>query len=63
MIRRVGVNPDVVLMGGMAHNPGFVSALEREMNLDRICIPNDPEYGTAVGAALGVTESEVKRID
>jgi benzoyl-CoA reductase subunit D len=63
MIRKVGVNPDVVLTGGMAHNPGFVSALEREMNLDRICIPNDPEYGAAVGAAIGATESEVRRID
>lgn len=56
MIRMVGVNPDVVLMGGMAHNPGFVSALEREMKLDKIFIPNDPEYGAAVGAAIGASE-------
>ena len=56
MIQRVGVNPDVVLMGGMAHNPGFVSALEREMKLDKIFIPNDPEYGAAVGAAIGASE-------
>ncbi len=63
MIRRVGVNPDVVLMGGMAHNPGFVSALEQELNLDKIYIPNDPEYGAAVGAAIGATELEDRRID
>lgn len=62
MIRRICVHPDVVLMGGMAHNSGFVSALERELNLDKIYIPNDPEYGTAVGAAIGATESEIKTV-
>jgi benzoyl-CoA reductase subunit D len=63
LIRRVGINPDVVLMGGMAHNPGFVSALERQLNLDKILIPKNPEYGAAIGAAIGATELEVRRID
>lgn len=63
MIRRIGVNPDVVLMGGMAYNPGLVSALERELDQDKIYIPDDPEYGAAVGAAIGATELEGRRID
>ena len=56
MIQRIGINPDVVLMGGMAHNPGLVSALKRELNLNRICIPSDPEYGAAIGAAIGASD-------
>jgi benzoyl-CoA reductase subunit D len=52
MVRRVGVNPDVVLLGGVAYNPGFVDAVKRELNLDDIYIPDSPEYGMAVGAAV-----------
>lgn len=51
MIRRVGVNPDVVMMGGVAYNPGFVEAMRRELAVDKIFVPDDPEYGAAVGAA------------
>ncbi|HTY26461.1 MAG TPA: acyl-CoA dehydratase activase [Desulfomonilaceae bacterium] len=51
MIRRIGVNPDVVMMGGVAYNPGFVAALQRELGLEKVYIPDMPEYGAAVGAA------------
>jgi activator of 2-hydroxyglutaryl-CoA dehydratase len=40
-----------------------VSALERELDQDKIYIPDHPEYGAAVGAAIGATELEVRRID
>lgn len=52
MIRRIGVNEDVVMLGGVGRNPGFVEAMRRELNLDEIFIPHDPEYGAAVGAAV-----------
>ncbi len=52
MIRRIGVNPDIVMIGGVARNRGFVAALKRELGVDRIFIPDDPEYGAAVGAAV-----------
>ncbi|MEW6350493.1 MAG: acyl-CoA dehydratase activase [Thermodesulfobacteriota bacterium] len=52
MIRRIGVNPDVVMIGGLAHNPGFVQALQKELGMDRIWIPEKPEYGAALGAAV-----------
>jgi len=52
MIRRIGVNPDIVMVGGVAYNPGFVEALKRELGVDQIYIPGDPEYGAAAGAAV-----------
>jgi benzoyl-CoA reductase subunit D len=51
MIRRIGVNPDVVMVGGVAYNPGFVEALRRELALEKIHIPDQPEYAAAAGAA------------
>lgn len=55
-IRKVGVNPEVVILGGVARNPGFVEALKRQLALEKILIPPDPEYGAAVGAALIAAE-------
>jgi benzoyl-CoA reductase subunit D len=52
MIRRIGVNEDVVMIGGVACNCGFVEAMKRELGLENIYIPEDPEYGAAVGAAV-----------
>ena len=52
VIRRIGVNEDVVMLGGVGYNPGFVKAMRRELNIERIFIPESPEYGQAVGAAI-----------
>jgi benzoyl-CoA reductase subunit D len=52
MIRRVGVNEDVVLLGGVARNPGFVEAMKRELSVEKLYIPDAPEFGAAVGAAV-----------
>jgi benzoyl-CoA reductase subunit D len=56
MIRRVGVNQDVAMIGGVAYNPGFVESMRCELKLDKIYIPDDPEYGAAVGAAVVAAE-------
>ncbi len=52
MIRRIGVNPDIVMLGGVAYNPGFVTALKRELGVEEVYIPDIPEFGAAVGAAV-----------
>lgn len=57
MIRRIGVNEDVVLMGGMGYNPGFKEVMERDLGVS-VFIPEQPEYGMAVGAAIvGASEA------
>ncbi len=52
MIRRIGVNEDVVMLGGVALNPGFVKAMKTQLEIEKIYIPDIPEYSEAVGAAL-----------
>jgi benzoyl-CoA reductase subunit D len=56
MIRRVGVDEEIVIMGGMAYNPAFLKALKTQLNIDDIKIPDDPEYGAAIGAAVAASE-------
>jgi benzoyl-CoA reductase subunit D len=57
MIRRIGLNPDLVLIGGLACNPGFLAALKKELALDEIYVPDDPAFGAAVGAAAAAAET------
>ncbi len=51
MMRRVGVNEKVVMVGGVGRNPGFIEAIKRELKQDEILVPDEPEFAAAVGAA------------
>jgi benzoyl-CoA reductase subunit D len=51
MVRRVGIEPEVVLAGGVARNVGLVQALRRDLEVD-VKIPDEPEFVGALGAAL-----------
>ena len=55
MVRKVGFEKDVALIGGMARNPGFVAAVRRGLEMD-VYVPEDPEYVGAWGAALAAAE-------
>lgn len=56
MVRRVGIEGEVVLIGGMVHNPGFVASLKAALGVDKINLPQMPEYVSALGAALIAAE-------
>jgi benzoyl-CoA reductase subunit D len=56
MIRRIGVNEDIALVGGVGHNPGLMAAMLRELKVNKIYIPDEPEYGAAAGAAVVAAE-------
>ena len=56
MIRKIGVNKDIAMIGGVGLNPGFVESMRRELNVDTIYVPEDPAYSAAVGAALVTME-------
>jgi benzoyl-CoA reductase subunit D len=51
MVHRLGVNPDVVLVGGVAKDVGFVESLKRKLGIN-ILVPEFPEYTGALGVAL-----------
>jgi benzoyl-CoA reductase subunit D len=55
IIRRIGVNADIVLVGGVGYNSGFMAALQRELKVEKIFVPDEPEYGAALGAAVVAT--------
>lgn len=60
MVLRVGVEKDVVLIGGVALNPGFLKPLQKELNTD-VIVPEFPEYVGALGAALIAKNKERAR--
>jgi benzoyl-CoA reductase subunit D len=51
MVHRLGVNADVVLVGGVAKDVGFIDSLKRKLGIE-ILVPENPEYAGALGAAL-----------
>ena len=57
MIRRIGVNKDVVIVGGVGRNPGFMASMKRELKLDNLYVPEEPEFGAATGAAVVAAET------
>lgn len=55
MVRKVGFEKDIVLIGGVARNPGFVESLKKSLESD-IVVPEDPDYIGALGAAIAASE-------
>lgn len=51
MARKVGVNEDVVVIGGVAKNVGFIESVQRELGVT-VKIPEHPDFVSALGAAL-----------
>ncbi len=55
MTRRLSIEKEVALIGGLARNVGFVESLKRDLNMD-LLVPEDPDYVGALGAALAARE-------
>ncbi|MBI5018098.1 MAG: CoA activase [Deltaproteobacteria bacterium] len=59
MVRRVKLEGDVVLLGGLAYNPGFVRSLQDNLKVEELKIPEAPEFVDALGAAVVAAERAV----
>ncbi|OPY57806.1 MAG: R-phenyllactate dehydratase activator [Pelotomaculum sp. PtaU1.Bin035] len=55
MARRVGVEKDLVMIGGVGNNVGFLKALGDGLEIE-VLVPDKPEYVCAIGAALIAAE-------
>ncbi|MDH5623761.1 MAG: CoA activase, partial [Candidatus Bathyarchaeota archaeon] len=51
LARRLGIQRDVVLVGGVAKNVGFVNSLQKILEIE-LLVPEEPEFVGALGAAL-----------
>lgn len=51
LLRRLWAGGDIVLIGGVARNGGYVERLKQQVKA-RLLIPENPEIVTALGAAL-----------
>lgn len=50
-LKKIGINSDLVFVGGVAKNNGVVKLLEQNLNMP-LYIPKDPQIVGAIGAAL-----------
>jgi predicted CoA-substrate-specific enzyme activase len=55
IMRRVGVDAEVAAIGGVALNRGFISEMEKELNI-KIAVPAEAQFVGATGAALAAAE-------
>ncbi len=55
VMRRVGMEPEVAVIGGVALNKGFIAEVEKELNI-RIAVPAEPQFVGATGAAIAAAE-------
>jgi benzoyl-CoA reductase subunit D len=51
MVRKVGFERDVALVGGVARNVGFVHSINEDLGFE-VFVPESPEFVGALGAAL-----------
>jgi len=51
LLRGVGIEPDLVITGGIGKNVGVVSVLEKRLGLEAL-LPEEPQIVGALGAAL-----------
>jgi len=56
MVRRVKLEGEVALVGGLAFNAGFARCLQENLAEDHLKIPEDPQFVDALGAAVIAAE-------
>jgi benzoyl-CoA reductase subunit D len=58
LLRRIGIEPELALAGGVARDIGFLDALGRSLGRPAAVLP-DPEYAGALGCALSAQNERI----
>jgi predicted CoA-substrate-specific enzyme activase len=56
LLKRLGIEKDVAVVGGVARNKGLIDILEQELGF-KVHVPENPEMVAALGAAVLAKES------
>jgi len=56
LCKRIGIEKDVAIVGGVALNSGVVNTLEKEMGFG-VLVPDEPQLVAAIGAAVLANEN------
>jgi (R)-2-hydroxyacyl-CoA dehydratese activating ATPase len=56
LLKRLGIEREVAVVGGVAHNQGIIAILEKELGF-KVLVPENPEMTAALGAAILARES------
>jgi (R)-2-hydroxyacyl-CoA dehydratese activating ATPase len=56
LLKRLGIEKDVAVVGGVAKNKGLIDILEKELGF-KVLVPEDPEMVAARGAAILAKEN------
>lgn len=56
LLKRLGIEKDVAVVGGVARNKGLVDILEKELGF-KVLVPEEPDTVAALGAAILAKES------
>jgi predicted CoA-substrate-specific enzyme activase len=59
LCKRIGIEKDVALVGGVALNAGLVKILSRELGFE-VLVPNEPQIVVALGAAIMAREARAE---
>jgi predicted CoA-substrate-specific enzyme activase len=59
LCKRIGIEGDIAVVGGVALNQGLVRILEREIGCE-VLVPDSPQIAAALGAAVIASESLAK---
>lgn len=62
LCKRIGIEKDVAVVGGVALNSGLVNIMENELGF-KVLVPDTPQIAAALGAAIIARETIEKGLD